>query len=210
MGEFSGSFPDYTIFTCKFKTDDALYSWDVFSLQVGNILKLYGSKTHYDYDYCYNLNFFSVIFHQQLNITFRKSSAPPPPPQKIHSPLPRNPTRPLQKGRMGRHCAKTGFQLHEKRKTFIFYWFQLFPFSLAKKRRKGPLTEIWVIKVPLLLTHTPPPYYWLPIHFQNFVNLPHPPNFTVSQPFSNCIQIHYVKPCYDHLMKATEEWWFWV
>ena len=156
MGEFSGSFPDYTIFTCKFKTDDALYSWDVFSLQVGNILKLYGSKTHYDYDYCYNLNFFSVIFHQQLNITFRKSSAPPP-PQKIHSPLPRNPTRPLQKGRMGRHCAKTGFQLHEKKKNLYFLMISTVSIFTRKKEKKR--TTDWNLgnqSSTLINTHTPP------------------------------------------------------
>ena len=39
---------------------------------------------------------------------------------------------------------------------------------------------------------TPPPpshHYWLPTHFKNFVNHPAPPasNFTVSQPFYDCI-----------------------
>ena len=39
--EFSGSFPDYAIFICRFKTDEcSFYSWNVFSLQVGDIYKL--------------------------------------------------------------------------------------------------------------------------------------------------------------------------
>ena len=38
---FSGSFPGYAIFICKFKTDEcAFYSWKVFSLQVEGIYKL--------------------------------------------------------------------------------------------------------------------------------------------------------------------------
>ena len=71
--EFSGSFSDYTIFICKFKTDErTLYSWNVFSLQVEDIYKLYGGKAHYNYDYCYNLHFLSYeIFDQQLKITFK-------------------------------------------------------------------------------------------------------------------------------------------
>ena len=36
MGNVQESFPDYTVFICKFKTD-AFYSWKVFSLQVGDI-----------------------------------------------------------------------------------------------------------------------------------------------------------------------------
>ena len=36
-----------------------------------------GDKAHFDYDCCYNLQFLSyVVFHQQLEITIRKSSAP--------------------------------------------------------------------------------------------------------------------------------------
>ena len=39
--EFSGSFLDYTNFICQFKTDEcAFYSWNVFSLQLGDIYKL--------------------------------------------------------------------------------------------------------------------------------------------------------------------------
>ena len=36
-GEFSESFPGYTIFICKFKTGERFYVWQVFSLQVGDI-----------------------------------------------------------------------------------------------------------------------------------------------------------------------------
>ena len=39
-GEFLESFPDYTIFNCKFKTDECFYSLNVFSLQIGEILKI--------------------------------------------------------------------------------------------------------------------------------------------------------------------------
>ena len=137
MGEISGSFPDYTIFTCKFKTDDALYSWDVFSLQVGNILKLYGSKTHYDYDYCYNLNFFSVIFHQQLNITFRKSTAPPPPPLKkstLHYPA--TPPVPCRKGGWGDTVQRQGFNYMRKEKPLFFNDFNCFHFHSQKREEK--------------------------------------------------------------------------
>ena len=35
-----------------------LYLWNVFSLQVGGIEKLWGGKAHYDYDYSFNLHFF--------------------------------------------------------------------------------------------------------------------------------------------------------
>ena len=206
MGEFSGSFPDYTIFTCKFKTDDALYSWDVFSLQVGNILKLYGSKTHYDYDYCYNLNFFSVIFHQQLNITFRKSSAPPPSKNPL-STTPQPHPSPAERAD-GETLCKDRVSITWEKKNLYFLMISTVSIFTRKKEKKR--TTDWNLGNQGSTLINTPPYYWLPIHFQNFVNLPHPPNFTVSQPFSNCIQIHYVKPCYDHLMKATEEWWFWV
>ena len=39
-GEFLKSFPDYTIFNCKFKTGECFYSLNVFSLQIGEILKI--------------------------------------------------------------------------------------------------------------------------------------------------------------------------
>ena len=49
--EFWGSFPDYTIFICKFKIDECVfYLWNAFSLQVGDIYKWQGDKAHYDYD----------------------------------------------------------------------------------------------------------------------------------------------------------------
>ena len=35
--EFSGSFPDYTIFICKFKIDECFLPWNVFRLQVVGI-----------------------------------------------------------------------------------------------------------------------------------------------------------------------------
>ena len=42
---------------------------------------------------------------------------------------------------------------------------------------------------------------------------PPSPNFAASRPSSNCIQLQYItliciKPCYDHPMNTTEEWWF--
>ena len=43
------------------------------------------------------------------------------------------------------------------------------------------------------------PHYWLPTYFQKF-----PPNFTTSQPFSNCIQIHYFN-LYKTLLRPFDE-----
>ena len=68
------------------KLMSAFYSWNVFSLQVGDIYKLWGGKAHYDCDYCCNLHFFVFWeFDQQLKITFRKFSAFL---EKIHLPQP--------------------------------------------------------------------------------------------------------------------------
>ena len=38
--KFSGIFPDYTNFICKFKTDECFLLMKPFSLQVGDIQKL--------------------------------------------------------------------------------------------------------------------------------------------------------------------------
>ena len=170
MGEFSGSFPDYTIFTCKFKTDDALYSWDVFSLQVGNILKLYGSKTHYDYDYCYNLNFFSVIFHQQLNITFRKSSAPPPSKNPL-STTPQPHPSPAERAD-GETLCKDRVSITWEKKNLYFLMISTVSIFTRKKEKKR--TTDWNLgnqSSTLINTHPPHPP-------------PPPPLLLVTHPFS--------------------------
>ena len=76
-GEFSGSFPDYTIFICKFKTDECFLFMKHFQFTGWRHLKIVRQVKHImimiiDY------NFLSyVIFDQQLKITFRKSSGAP-------------------------------------------------------------------------------------------------------------------------------------
>ena len=67
-GEFSGSFPDYTIFTCKFETDECFLFMKRYKLET--FKKCKAGKAHDDYDLSY------VVFDQQLKIPFRKSQAP--------------------------------------------------------------------------------------------------------------------------------------
>ena len=68
------------------KLMSAFYSWNVSSLQVGDIYKLQGGKANCDCDY-WGIYIFFIFweFDQQLKITFRKFSAFL---EKIHLPPP--------------------------------------------------------------------------------------------------------------------------
>ena len=76
--EFSGSFPDYTVFISKFKTDECflVYKMETFEncKEVKYIVIMITDYVFLSY----------VTFDQQLEINFRKSSGPP---EKIYSPF---------------------------------------------------------------------------------------------------------------------------
>ena len=94
--EFSGSFPDYTIFICKFKIDESFFfihgTFLVYKLEtfkhckeVKHIMIMIIAIIYIFLSY--------MIFDQQLKITFRKSWAPPwknPLPPFYSPPFPKN------------------------------------------------------------------------------------------------------------------------
>ena len=80
-GEFSRSFPDYSIFFiffCKCKTDECFLFINRFSFRSWRHLKIVISKAHYDYNYSYNLHFLSyVISDQSWKLLAENSQTPP-------------------------------------------------------------------------------------------------------------------------------------
>ena len=77
-GEFSGRFPDYTVFICKFKTDWVLYIHETFLVYKLETFKNCKEVKHIMIMIIAIIYFFLsyVIFDQQFKITFWKSSGP--------------------------------------------------------------------------------------------------------------------------------------
>ena len=80
--KFSRSVPDYTIFICKFKTDEYfLFLFLVYKLETFKNCK---EVKHIMIIAIIYIFLSDVIFDQQLKFTFRKSSGSP---EKVHSSL---------------------------------------------------------------------------------------------------------------------------
>ena len=85
MGIFQELFLIILSLFANLKLFSASYSSKVFSLQVGDILKLQGGKAHYDYDYSFNLHFFHLCdVWSTVENYFQK--IPRPPEKNPHSP----------------------------------------------------------------------------------------------------------------------------
>ena len=106
--KFSGSFPTYTIFICKFKSVCFLFmkrSQFTCWRHLNSIRRL---STYFDYDYCFNLHFLILCdIWSTVENYFRKILSSPP--EKIHFPLFTLPPLKIQKVQVPPFCQHWKF-----------------------------------------------------------------------------------------------------